>query len=710
MARSIPTTGDVARERLHRPFASGVLFGWEALGSVVLVSALLRTIASAWIPTPWITPDEVVYAELGRSLVSSGEMTLLGEPTRLYSLVYPALIGGPLSLGSIEAGYALTKGLQAVLMSLCAVPVYAWSLQLMARRWAFLAAVLTVALPGLAYSGLLMTEVVFYPVVVLAAWMMARALVSPTLGNQALVVAGVVLAVATRIQALVLVPAFITAVIVFMATARLPRRAALQWAPSVGILLGGAALWVGVGRHSGGTTRDALGAYRAAAEVHYSVSAVLRFTVYHVGDLLLLTGIIPALACVLAFAASIGRRDESSDVRAFVAVACALIAWIVVEVGTFASGNVGGLAERGLLALAPLVFIGFGLWLEREGERAPRSVLILSVVSVGVLAYMPMRSLSTSAAIPNALTMAPFHAASQVATEAPDVLAILAGLAALLLLVVVRRPLVVLPVLALLALISVSALASVSVARNARTLERRLLGSDPGWIDHTSDGPVRFLYGGDAYWNAAYESAFWNRHIVGVDTLPGFPLPGPFPSTPVGPRADGRLVYALNQPLEAERIVTSNTLTLFGNKVSENKPSDWVLWQVESPPRVSTWITGIALQDTYGDRNGNLVASGGFASQVRLVVYDCRGGTLRLELTAGATTPVDVRVDDRRIARIVATPHQVVRRSLQVNPSHRAIEEVRAGTGDPGQCTIDLFGTGYVAVPRLAFARRSAHS
>ena len=51
----------------------------------------------------------------------------LGGPARFYSLVVPAVTGGPLSLGDVHAGYALLKLVQALVMSLAAVPVYLWA-------------------------------------------------------------------------------------------------------------------------------------------------------------------------------------------------------------------------------------------------------------------------------------------------------------------------------------------------------------------------------------------------------------------------------------------------------------------------------------------------------------------------------------------------------------------------------------------------------
>ena len=90
----------------------------------------------------------------------------------------------------------------------------------MSRGYALLAAGLTLALPGLAYSGFLMTETLFYPVFVLASWAMAATLLRPTLRNQLLLLGALALAVGTRLQAVVLVPAFLLAVVILLAIER----------------------------------------------------------------------------------------------------------------------------------------------------------------------------------------------------------------------------------------------------------------------------------------------------------------------------------------------------------------------------------------------------------------------------------------------------------------------------------------------------------
>src|SRR6266550_778631 len=113
------------------------------LAALVALSSLLRFWAATKIPTPWIAPDELIYAELGRSLYAHGTLSLLGHRTSFFSLLYPAFAGLPLSLGNVAAGYTLLKALQALAMSLAAVPVYLWGRRLVRPRLALLAATLT---------------------------------------------------------------------------------------------------------------------------------------------------------------------------------------------------------------------------------------------------------------------------------------------------------------------------------------------------------------------------------------------------------------------------------------------------------------------------------------------------------------------------------------------------------------------------------------
>ena len=117
---------------------------WGALAALVLVSTAFRAWAAVSVPVPWIAPDEMVYGLLGRSLYLHGSLEILGGPTPFYSLLVPALVGFPLSAFGLATGLDVLQGLQALAMSLAAVPVYLWGRSLVSRGWALAAAALAV--------------------------------------------------------------------------------------------------------------------------------------------------------------------------------------------------------------------------------------------------------------------------------------------------------------------------------------------------------------------------------------------------------------------------------------------------------------------------------------------------------------------------------------------------------------------------------------
>src|SRR5919199_1038003 len=153
-----------------------------------------------------------------------------------------ALVGPLLAFGNLQLGYTLLKALQALVMSLTAVPVFLWARSPVPPRYALLA----LAVPGLAFAGFVMTEVAFYPMLCLAAWAMARALERPTAGRQALALAGIGVATLTRLQAIALVPALVLAILIKAALDRTWLRGLRRFAPLVGALVGLAAVGVAV--------------------------------------------------------------------------------------------------------------------------------------------------------------------------------------------------------------------------------------------------------------------------------------------------------------------------------------------------------------------------------------------------------------------------------------------------------------------------------
>ena len=258
-----------------------------ALAVLVVASTVVRFALSRGVDAPWIAPDEDVYGLVGRSLVHGHGLTILGGRVPYYSLVYPALVGLA-SLGTdVATGLTVTQIVQALLMSAIAIPVFFWTRPLAGPRLALFAATLTILIPGLAYSALLMSEALYYPVAVVAVWALAVCLRDPTPGRQLLFVAVLGVALATRLQAVGLVAALVVALGVLAVAERssapfrrlLPTLAAFG---AVGGLWLAARLVLGQGR--------TLGAYGTLTEAReYSITDVLSSIAWQTGIVTLTT-------------------------------------------------------------------------------------------------------------------------------------------------------------------------------------------------------------------------------------------------------------------------------------------------------------------------------------------------------------------------------------------------------------------------------------
>ena len=636
------------------------------LAGLVFCSTLVRFAAARGVHTPWIMPDEVVYGELGKSLYHSGSFEVLHEHIGFFGLVFPALVGGPLAVSDLERGYYWLKLLQALVMSLTAVPVYLWTRSLARPAWALVAAALTVAVPGLAYSGLVMTEVAFYPALVLAAWALARALERATLRRQSWLVAAAALAAMTRLQAFVLLPVFVTAVALKAALDRRPREALRLWPAAAGLVaLAGA--WAAWRLAADGNLSSLFGAYSPAGETSYPASEALRYALYHAGDLVLMTGVVPLCAVTLL----VGLRRERGGLTAYVATTLALCAWFVVEVGVFASRHVGLLAERNLLPLAPVAFIGLAVWLDRGAPRPRLATALAAVGAVALVAALPMARFAILAQFPDSFTLQPLIA---YATGHPgahlDLIATLvaAALAAAFVLVP-RRFVATLPTLLAALFVWISIDASQEIVDRDRFVQAASTGPDRRWIDRGADGPVSYLFIGDVNWPAVWQNVFWNRRIERIYDLGGVSVPGGLPQTRVAPTPDGRLAGVTTR-----YIASLYPVAFVGRPVKSITPGI-VLWRLDLPARISVWTQRVA-------------------GHVRVLAYGCRGGSLRLKLHGPLPDNVELRRNDAPYARV------------RLDAAGRWSGTIPAVPPSPnGICTFDVLTAPAVTAPTVVFRR-----
>ena len=79
--------------------------------------------------------DELIWSEVARGIADAGEPLLRDEPDPGYSIVYPLLISPVYALfDSLPDAYAGVKTLNALLMSLAAVPAFFLARRVVRRR------------------------------------------------------------------------------------------------------------------------------------------------------------------------------------------------------------------------------------------------------------------------------------------------------------------------------------------------------------------------------------------------------------------------------------------------------------------------------------------------------------------------------------------------------------------------------------------------
>lgn len=509
------------------------------LGCLVAAAAVVRAALATQIWTPWIFVDELIHSDLARSVEEQGSFLVRGHHVTV-SFVYPALLAPAWAARSATATYALAKTINAVVMSLAALPVYFWGRRFLSARGALAAAALTLCLPVFVLTGALMTENAFLPAFLLALYAAGLALERPTLGRQALLAAATALALATRVQGLLLVPIVASAVLVDAALARRWRRVSAFW--PLGAVVGAAGLAYVLAKVAAGKSVFALGVYAGVRTAGYSAGGEARWLAYSAGELALALGVVPlcALAAVLARA-----REAKRPERAFLAVVGPAFVWSILLGGVSGAWEPLGLKERYMIHAGPLAFLALVLWVERGAPR-PRWIAGVAAAAVALVAVLPLGTLfGQPALLGNDFGLIPFlrlsHGLGSVGVTRGLVIGGVVAAAALFLFLPRRLAFVLPAAVAVFLLVS-----SVPVfttyrgeARAAR--ERSGYGDNPSWVDEAAGRNAQVLFLNTANFEPetlqgriverfqpVWETEFWNRSFAGVVSL-GVQEPAPLP-------------------------------------------------------------------------------------------------------------------------------------------------------------------------------------
>ncbi len=650
---------------------------WAWLVAIVGCSALARILLTRQIAAPWIMVDELVYSELAKSFAATGHFEIRGVPTTGYGFVYPMLIAPAWRLfGPVPHAYAVAKGINAVVISLTAIPAYLLARKLVGSGLALVAAVLAVLVPSLLYAGALMTENAFYPLFVLACLLLVATLERPTLLRQLVVLAVIAVAYLTRAQAVVLVAAVAIAPVVLGLIDRNVRRQLRAFAATYILLGGGALVALAATVARGGSPYSLLGAYRAATSSSYSFSEVAHYALWHVEELDLYLGVIPFAALLVLW---LSPRALPPAGRAFVAASLPITVLLVVEVAAFASRQSQRIEERNMFYVAPLALVALVSVGSFGGIR--RRVFIAAAVVAAVLpGLFPFTRFIQTSAVSDTIALLPWWWL----TDHPFWLgqvrnaAFALGIAAGALFALMPRRYVsflAVPVAAVFVVTTAAAqngrhgirIASVGSLWAGIRVEHR------DWIDRRVGraANVSFLWDGRLEPHAVWMNEFFNRNVRTVYDLGG-PVPGGLPETHVQPRRNGTLVDDAGNVVTARYALTSDGTDLVGKVVGRDPKIGLNLVRVDGPVVViKTQVHGL-YQDP-GD-----TWSGKTASYAR---SSCTGGRLSVLLQSDASLYRSTQIVTALVGgKVVGVAH--------VPPARLARLTVRLRPGAGRVCTV----------------------
>jgi len=382
-----------------------VIPAWGWLTLLVAVSAVIRYSLSRQAVAPWIMVDELIYSELAKSFASSGQFLIRDHSTAAYGVIYPALISPAWAVfKTIPDAYAAAKAINSVMMSLAAIPAYLLARRMLSMWWALGAAVLTVSLPSMVYTGTLMTENAFYPIFLFAVLAVVVWIERPSTTTTLWVVALIALAYLTRAQALAFGPAILTAPLLYAWAQRRGWRALKDYRLMYGLVVVGGLLVIIVQVARGSSPLGILGAYQVAGETHYHFWPVVEWFWYQLGVLDLSLGVVPLAALIVLCAVS---RGQDRRVQAFLAGSIAITFWLMLEVSAFASVHQLRVEERNTFYVVPLFLIALLVWIDRGTPRPGRLAALAALAAAALPGVLPYQRLITTNAVSDTLTLLP---------------------------------------------------------------------------------------------------------------------------------------------------------------------------------------------------------------------------------------------------------------------------------------------------------------
>jgi hypothetical protein len=617
--------------RVQSAAAAIPIWGWLAI--IYVLSVAFRFVLAEQVAAPWVFQDELVYGDLARSLADTGHFAIRDvQGTNGFGPLYPALIAPAwVIFASPVKAYGAAKLINALLMSLAAVPTFVIARRLMRPRLALVAAVFAVAIPSLAYTTTLLSENAFYPAVMAAAAALFLLLERPTLLRLGAFLLFTAAACLVRAQGVILIPALVIAIVVVALANgwdRWPRprvvgRELLRyWMPLATVVAAVLVVWIyEVAR--GRPLKAVLGSSAGVTGQNRPFLPTLRWTVHHFGELDLYLGVIPFVAMVIMVALGLRPRETSRELRAFAAASAALVVVFVLTAAFYAVSVQGQrIEERYMFHIAPLFFVALLAWIERGLPRPLGLTGIAVALGAGLAALVPYDRLLTSDVAHDAFALVPLYTQELNGRISPASVGAFVGVfaiagASLAAAVSPRRAWVlVAAVLVYYGWVDVRPVHRVIVQASHDSIGAGITVRKD-WVDRHVGGDAQVAlvtYGRSSAALPYFENEFFNRSVRKL-----FALSGPYdslPRTDVAPTSTGLLRDAAGKRVNARYVLADYQERPVGRLIARDPGTGMGLYATTPPVRLQSRIDGI-----YLDR-----WSGPEALYTR---WSCHGGTLR---------------------------------------------------------------------------------
>jgi hypothetical protein len=661
--KSLASSGNAEPAALRLPSRtlSGRLLGVLPLLSVYAWLCVIYLVEAWTRPTPWLFGDELELTQVSRSIAATGHAARRGEPHSIESL-YTVLTAPLWLIHDVGAAYAAVKYADVFAMTAVVFPTYFLACLVVGRGYALFAAAAAGAIPSLAYSSYIVEETVAYPYAALCLLLIAKALLTRRPAWIASAVVAALVAPLVRGE-LVVVP-----FVLFLAAAltawsspwSVRRRASWSLGDYIGLLtLVAGAIFVVSGVASTHSQQWYVTTY--AYE-----NRMFTMGMWAAAALAIAVGVLPMVAGL----ASLWRpRSETptAEARVFRAIFLSAIVgygmYTAVKAAYLSTVFATRVEERNLIYLAPLVFVGTALLLERRrvhpAALAAAAALTLYLVvfsgygTVGSPYEMGIQIYS------DALGFEILQAANRyLQLSIHDARLLLIGvfcLSTILLsapasrLVRERGRLVACGAAALAVTVVAwnlageigAAAATVSVSRKSSdTLKRPY-----SWVDDATKGtPTVYFGAGESDPNAENLLEFWNRSLTRITSLDGT-VQGPGPAG--GPNVERNGVVSWEGIVgDYDYAVEDRPCVQFAGRVrathhylAGGEVQTWDLVQLTHPNRLVSLCMGLYADGWSGISDSRYFRfSGGMGGRLRIVV------SRKNQVGPGGPSPVHVIV------------------------------------------------------------------